>query len=111
MTEDGAWVFAFPPSALVDSARHQSFGTRFKRSTLADGGRTDSRWLDAEALDLGIQLTQRTITWTWGSEGGHRCSEAGYSLKVESPEVTNNGRGMGKRKTRREKSQAVGLRN
>ena len=115
LTEDGRLHLCFSPGALVNSDLHQSFRTSFKSSTLAVGGRTDSSWLSAEALhpDGGCfnnpAYTPDRDLHLGSSEGGHQCSEAGYSLKVQSSEVANNGRGTEKRKTRRDTSKAVGL--
>ena len=107
LTEDGSLHLCFSRGALVNPDFHQSFRTSFKSSTLAVGGRTDSSWLSAEAPHLhGGCFNNPAYTPDHNldlgtSEGGHQCSEAGYSLKVQSTEVANNGRGTEKRKTRR----------
>lgn len=93
LTEDGSLHLCFSPGALVNCDLHQSFGTSFKSSTLAVGGRTDSSWLSTEAPHPdGVCFNNPAYTPDHNLDLGWKY-----------------GRGTEKRKTSRGKSKAVGL--
>lgn len=101
---DSGWALAVGCLALVDSDTRQSFRPTVFKNWLLNGegtlgGLPRKHCVQMSAAAI-IQPMLLTLSQDTGgsSEGGNKCSEAGYILKVESIEVANELEDGGKEK-------------